>query len=65
MQSIINYFYEKYGSYKWNSEELYEAHRYCQDRFMDAIKNNVMLDIETCRFCTSPSDNVIFLRYFL
>lgn len=34
-----DYFTEKYGSYKWSREEVGAAHKWCQDKCREAMKN--------------------------
>ena len=35
-----DYYIEKYGSYKWNPQEISHAHAYCREKFM----RNIMAD---------------------
>jgi uridine kinase len=38
--SADDYFYEKYGEYKWNAAELGAAHNFCQTNFNNALSLN-------------------------
>ncbi len=34
-----DYYIEKYGSYKWNAQEIGAAHSFCKDKFEKALQN--------------------------
>lgn len=50
-----NYFYEKYGYYNWNAAELGDAHEYCRNKFLNALKDECKL-IVVANTCTREKE---------